>query len=280
MPAAIRRMVDADVPFAIERMLAEGWAATDARVHLHLRHDPDGCFVAEVGGSRAGMVTTTAFGQTAWIGNLIVAPPFRGHGIGTALMRHCVAVLEARGFATIRLEADPMGEGIYRRLGFVDEVVSRRYWLRERPLRLAPEVVRLDRRDLPAILTLDAPAFGDARGRLLDLVLAQSSQCLGVKDGARLVGFACVVPTQTGFQIGPCIAATPEVGRALVDAALATDPQAAAVLGVAESNPAAVAIYESLGFLPNPPSRRMVLGTLCAAGLPGQVFAVASGACG
>jgi hypothetical protein len=76
------------------------------------------------------------------------------------------------------------------------------------------------------------------------------------------------------------VARDPLAGRAVIEAALATDPQAAAVLGVAEVNTDAVALYESLGFFANPPSRRMVWGKSGATGRPAQVYAVASGACG
>ena len=127
MDLAIRTFGADDFGFASEQTAREGWDATAELFELCLAHDPGGSFVAEAGGQRVGMVTTTCYQRSGWIGNLIVPPEHRRQGIGERLMKHALEHLLRRGVRTIRLEADPPGIGIYRRLGFVDEFESPRF---------------------------------------------------------------------------------------------------------------------------------------------------------
>lgn len=132
----VRALAPGDFGFCLAQSEREGWDTTVATLAMHRAHDPDGCFIGEVEGQPAGMVTTTRYHLTGWIGNLLVPPKRRGLGIGTLLMKRAIAHLERDGAATIRLEADPMGINIYRRLGFVDEFESPRF---RREPRFAPE---------------------------------------------------------------------------------------------------------------------------------------------
>jgi ribosomal protein S18 acetylase RimI-like enzyme len=113
-----------DVDFALAQTSREGWDTTSGVFDTLLAHDPDGCFLAEQRGEPVGMVTTTVFEKSAWIGNVIVPPEHRRRGIGEELTRHALTDLCIR---TVRLEADPPGVGIYRRLGFKDEFESLRF---------------------------------------------------------------------------------------------------------------------------------------------------------
>ncbi|MBN2563585.1 MAG: GNAT family N-acetyltransferase [Phycisphaerae bacterium] len=81
MSFKIRAFDDRDIDFALAQTGREGWDNTRSTLRVCLSHEPEGCFIAEMGGRRAGMVTTTRYTRSAWIGNLIVAPPYRRQGI-------------------------------------------------------------------------------------------------------------------------------------------------------------------------------------------------------
>jgi ribosomal protein S18 acetylase RimI-like enzyme len=110
----IRRFEPDDLDFADSQKSREGWAASRDQFELYLEHDPDGCFVAMAGDQPVGMLMTTCFGPSGWIGNLIVEPDHRGRGIGRALMEHGLDRLRGRGATTVRLEGDPPGIPLYR----------------------------------------------------------------------------------------------------------------------------------------------------------------------
>ena len=79
-------------------------------------------------------------------------------GIGRALMEHAIETLKVKGGTTVRLEADPPGIPLYRKLGFVDEFESCRLKLaasKQRPPvdRKAAEPMTTD--DLHAVASLD-----------------------------------------------------------------------------------------------------------------------------
>jgi ribosomal protein S18 acetylase RimI-like enzyme len=70
-----------------------------------------------------------AFGQlslwprAAEISDLIVTPDFRGHGIGSAMIRYLVGLARAWGVSTVEIgvaASNPRALALYRRLGFHD----------------------------------------------------------------------------------------------------------------------------------------------------------------
>ena len=70
---------------------------------------PEGCFVAEWQGEPAGTLTTCIFPEEAWIAMVLVDERRRGCGIGTTLLEHALAFLDARGVALRAAGCDPHG---------------------------------------------------------------------------------------------------------------------------------------------------------------------------
>jgi hypothetical protein len=226
------------------------------------------------------MVTTTRYRATGWIGNLIVVPERRGRGIGSLLMEHAMAHLRSLRAATLRLEADPLGIPIYRRLGFVDEFDSPRFH-RDVPARItAPSVAPLGDADLPAVAAFDAPRFGDDRSRLLPLLLGRARSAFRVPRRGAIAGYLMALPGRHGTRIGPWVADAPEAGRDLLQAALASAATAAVTLAVPGPNVIARQILLDAGFRETPSSLRMVHGEARGAGRPETVYALANGAVG
>ncbi len=118
----IRQMTVADIPFGMEMKTAAGWNQVESDWRAFLSYNPDGCFIAECDGQRAGTTTTTIHdGKVAWIGMVLVHPKFRQRGIGKALLQHAIAWLQQRGVPCIKLDATPAGKKVYVPLGFRDE---------------------------------------------------------------------------------------------------------------------------------------------------------------
>jgi ribosomal protein S18 acetylase RimI-like enzyme len=276
----IRAFGKEDIDFAVTRAVGEGWDCAPTTFRVCLAHDPDGCFFAEADGRRVGMITTTAYEQSGWLGNLIVVPEYRRHGVGRRLMEHAMGRLDARGLQTLWLEADPMGVGIYKRLGFVDAFESPRYY--KRPPHAVGQLAadRLMAHDLDAIKELDAACFGDDRSSLLAefLKIARAAYC--VREGGRVTGFAMALPSATGLRLGPCVAETAPVAEQLVATMLSEFKNRAIITAVPGNSEMAARMLESQGFNRVSASLRMRRGYANPSSAPDTIAAMADGAMG
>ena len=279
----IRRFEHDDLDFADRQKEREGWAASREQFKLYLEHDRNGCFVAMADDQPVGMVTTTSFGPSAWIGNLIVEPDFRSRGIGRALMEHAIDQLRERGATTVRLEGDPPGIPLYRKLGFVDEFESCRLNLpesKERPTMNDPTAEPMTTDDLDEVAALDTEIVGPNRRRFLELKFFAAELALVQRRNARIVASLLASPTNRGFRISPGVALEPEDARCLITAAISAASGRPVLIGLPALNTDALDMLAEMGFEKGASSLRMRLGPAIDAGDPTRVFAIASGAAG
>ncbi len=100
-----------------------------ARWHPWMTNDPSFdagvWFLAE---TREGLAGVCLCWREGWVKDLAVAPPFRGRGIGEALLRHALTAFHERGLRTVGLKVDadnPTGAvRLYERAGMT---LDRRY---------------------------------------------------------------------------------------------------------------------------------------------------------
>src|SRR5437868_12008562 len=117
---SIRVLSPEDIPFADSVRALAGWNQTLGDWQRFMNTEPEGCFVAEWRGTPAGTATTVCYGsELGWIGMLLVHPDHRRHGVGSALLQHCLEYLRGRGVQCIKLDATPLGKALYERFGFV-----------------------------------------------------------------------------------------------------------------------------------------------------------------
>jgi predicted N-acetyltransferase YhbS len=281
MPA-IRQMLTGDMDFAVAQSAREGWATARSLFETYLEHDPQGAFVAQDGDQLVGMITTTRYRESGWIGNLIVVPEQRSRGLGRRLMNRALHHLQSEGIRTIRLDGDPPGIPLYRSLGFVDEVESCRF--ARQPGGTLPledgRVLPLERNQLDEILHLDQEAFGDDRSRLMTLLHKRACSALLFRRQGALAGYLLMEPTDRCHRLGPGVATDEEAARVLITAGLNRFPSCICSLGIPALNSSGQAVLRSLGFLPTPSSIRMIRGPVRAFGRPELVFAIAGGAVG
>ena len=279
-PPVIRSFTADDIEFAMEQTAREGWDPTREFFQLCLACDPDVCFIAEADGQRVGLITTTCYARTAWIGNLIVVPERRRRGIGERLMRHALGYLARRGVGTVRLDADPAGIPLYLRLGFVDEYESPRFRLAAAPASRGREARRVTPADLPALVAFDWQHFGDQRAKLLERLYQQAHSAYWLGGADRMYGYAFALPSRLGVRIGPWIAAERAVAEQLLGALLYDLRGTPLILAVPGPNRDALELLANLGFARTSSCRRMVLGPPIAGGHPEHIYALANGAMG
>lgn len=280
MNLRIRNFNTTDIEFAQEQTRREGWGADPLLLRTVLAHDPSGCFLAESADQPVGMVTTTLFSRSGWIGHLIVLPQHRRTGIGARLLSAALNYLEENGVSTVFLDADPPGVGLYRRLGFQDEFESLRYRRDPAPFQSPAPIRPIRPVDLPRVADLDEAAIGDRRDRFLSLLLHEGAEAFSVGDGPSVEGYLMVQQREGGLRIGPWVAATPQHAETLLQAAVALHPNETIVVGPPAPNPHAKALLQAAGFHLTPSSLRMRLGPVAPPLQSAMVYSIASGATG
>src|SRR5687768_10576988 len=125
---------------------------------------------------------------------LLVHPEFRGGGIGKALLMRAVEHLQSEKIASIKLDATPLGEELYRKMGFKDEWSLTRYKgiitgnIDERP----GKVQNLTARHTAGAIELDAEAFGVQRKGLLPLLVSSAEHTVALKEHGGFQAFGLV----------------------------------------------------------------------------------------
>lgn len=212
----VRLMTRCDLPLGMRLKEQAGWNQTEADWLRQLDLEPAGCFVAEWDGIARGTACTCVFGSVAWIATLLVDEPFRRRGIGTALLKHALEYLDRRAIRTVRLDATPLGQSLYERLGFVPQFPLARFEGVLPPSPAMDGVRSLRPEEAMDILGFDQRVTATERGKLLiRLVMERPETLRAVHQSGRLAGFLMSRPGACATQIGPCLA-EPAAGALLL----------------------------------------------------------------
>jgi GNAT superfamily N-acetyltransferase len=227
--------------------------------------------VARWDGILVGCANALVQGDTGWLGNIIVRPELRGRGIGTALTEELVRILQANRVAHQVLVATPMGEPIYRKLGF--QVVSHYvFFARQTPLPSTGTLVSVRPvapGDESALFALDKAITGETRRAFLRRYL--DGAWLHSDSSGRLDGY--YLPA---LGTGLIIAANDDAGLSLLRYKVRHGGDASVV---PEQNRAALDFLRAHGFAETSRAPRMVLGS-DAHWQPEHVYCRGSGFCG
>jgi len=120
-------MTGADLGLGLRLSRQAQWNQTETDWRRFLELGGEGCFIAELDGTAVGTTTTCIFDSVAWIAMVLVDVEARRQGVGSALLRHALAFLDAKGIETVRLDATPAGQPVYEKLGFQPEYLLTRY---------------------------------------------------------------------------------------------------------------------------------------------------------
>ncbi|MBL0212846.1 MAG: GNAT family N-acetyltransferase [Myxococcales bacterium] len=237
-----------DLPEAVALLDVAGLAGAKVNLARYLRCQPRCGWAAIVDGCLVGLVTVLRQGTAAFVGAMAVHPDHRGARIGRRLLEHGQDEARRDGVTTFLLEATPLGEHLYRKLGYVSEhdtliVMNVRAGL--------PPPAQITA-DLVAIARLDRAATGVVRDDMLIGLVAEHGPGVAIHRAGELIAFGMIV----GDRLGPVLAKDPDAGREIVDLLA----PACSVSAVPEPNRAAVDALARHGFVEARRLRRMRLG--------------------
>ncbi len=159
--------------------------------------------------------------KLAWISMVLVTQARRRGGVGTGLLKRCIAEVQASG-AVAGLDATEQGRPIYLPLGFRDLYkISRWHFDGVKDASSTAAVHPMTAADLPTVLAYDRKRSGMDRPELLTHLAARQPAMAFVADFG---GFVLGREGRTAYSIGPVIADDEATGLALIAKAAASVP--------------------------------------------------------
>jgi GNAT superfamily N-acetyltransferase len=206
---------------------AAGWNQVGADWALFIEHGRTlGCRDGE--GRLIATAAALPYGSAAgWVSMVLVAEAWRHRGLASALVRECLARLQASGALPL-LDATAAGAAVYRGLGFAEgfafdrwqsDAVSPTMSASARDDATAGIVHAATLADLDRIAALDAAASGLERRFLFDRLLARSDTRAWLLADEQ--GFVMARRGRRATHIGPLVAENARQAMALLGAALA-----------------------------------------------------------
>jgi ribosomal protein S18 acetylase RimI-like enzyme len=273
----IRLLTEGDIGAAMRLKGLAGWNQTESDWRRLLQHDSQGCFAACIDSRVVGTATSTVYGpDLAWIGMVLVDPDYRRRGIATRLLRATQRGLTSRGVKTIKLDATPAGQPVYKALGFTEEALIERWSGMAEPA-AGNECQVWQEQVKPEMLALDRRAFGAERARLLDSLLADSlvkQHTIRTPDG-ELGGYALARQGAIACYVGPLVATDQNAAAALLDAVLGQLAGRPVFIDINTGFAGSARIVGERGFAKQRDLIRMGAGLRNSAGTSALVFAIA-----
>ena len=260
--AALRPLHSSDIPAALYLGWQEGWNQTETDWARFLSLPPRRAIAISVNGALVATATTALFGPVGWVGMVVVAPNFRGQGLGRAIVWSAVQALWEAGARTVKLDATPLGQPLYARLGFTATFKLHRYrgvatpqpFEGVTPIGAEPEL-------FARACALDRLAYGVDRSALLRALAADfpslAAYCEAPSAGC---GYVLGRHGRRFCLIGPLVATTPRVARNLLAWAFSSLSGQAVAFDCPEPNAEANGLALELGLEPTRSFTRMYLG--------------------
>lgn len=269
-----------DIDFSLDLTAEEKWNTTRFDFEGLIGYKLPASFIAEMDGTRIGLVSAVSYGKIGFIGHLIVKPDFRERGIGTKLMKYGIERLEACGVNTLFLDAVQEAVPLYEKFSFEKVSRSLRFLGNVKGKSVQP-VRPMTREDLERVFEIDRKVFGGDRSHFLERLHRKYPDLCLVSGNESISGYIMGSDRQQAVRLGPLIS-TKGAGqvRALLLSFVARSNGLPIGAGILEKNSQSVKVFESVGFQYKTFSWRMRRGMPAGTRRPNMEYAIGSPAIG
>jgi Acetyltransferase (GNAT) domain len=232
---------------------AEGWNQTEKDWKLLIENPENACMVAECDNKVIGTTTAINYSnEVAWIGMVLVDKEYRGRGVSKSLLTNIFKKLQH--CKSIKLDATPEGQRVYKKLDFRDEYLIIRMTntlMKNLPASdddILPEPVQLQH--IQEIIELDEFIFGANRKQLItSMVNEYPGKAWLLKRNNHITGFALGRDGNKYHHIGPVVASTTIEAKILVTKAMNDLTNQSIVVDVLLDKDGLVNWLHSIGFI-------------------------------
>lgn len=216
MPCTIRPMHRDEIAIAIDFAALEGWNPGLHDAACFHAADPDGFLAAEHRGEIIGCIAAVSYaGRFGFIGLFVVAPAWRGKGIGRRLWDAGMARLAGQ---VVGLDGVKAQQAYYRRNGFELAWQNARFagTAASAGHPHAAPIVPLSTVDFAMLRADDARIFPAPREAFLRCwTTMPDATGLAWMEQGRLAGWGVIRRCREGHKIGPLVANSPRIAGAL-----------------------------------------------------------------
>ena len=248
----VRAMQLSDIESAMKLSTAEGWNQTEKDWKLLVDHPGNVCILAEFGSKIIGTTTAIIYSNhLAWIGMVLVDKQFRGQGASKLLL---TSIFEKLELFSIKLDATPAGQQVYKSFDFEDEYhILRMVNTSARTVPLPndndvsePMMLEVSQE----IIALDEISFGVNRTQLIQCLLTEyPGKTEILKRNERITGFALGRNGNRYHHIGPVVALSSTDAKILISIAINKLTNQPVVIDVPEDKEDLIAWLSSIGFV-------------------------------
>jgi len=259
----VRKMLSSDMESLMRLKNAEKWNQREKDWELLISYKNSVNLVAELDDKIVGSITGINYANTvAWIGMMLVEKEYRGRGISKRLLNETIELL--KDCESIKLDATPTGQPVYKRIGFLDEFTI--YRMTNPTVSgisisfsdYRPEKANIE--DLDEICNLDKIIFGADRSQLIHWLFDDSPELAWlIRENQIITGF-CLGRKGLHFtQIGPVYASSDAAVKAILQSVLKQIPGKAAVIDLHADKTGILEWLKQINFTPQRPFERMYL---------------------
>ncbi len=249
----IRQMRPDDLDQAFGLSLKEGWNQTLKDWKLLLDKPDNVCIVAEKDHRVVGTATALNHeNKIAWIGMVLVDKALRGQGAGKMLLEHIIDNVKHVG--SVKLDATPAGEPLYRKLGFIDEYKIFRMTCDSlsypSEIVSSGELFNIDQECFSEVISLDRIIFGADRSYLLMKLLTENpGRSFYLKKDNAIVGYIFGRSGSRFNYIGPVCALKQDSARQLLLKAFESLSRQSVAIDIPEDKVDLINWLGSIGFV-------------------------------
>lgn len=258
-PVSIKQAQLSDLAFFLDLARKEGWnPGTDDAKPFYLA-DPNGFFIAEVGGKKVGCISAVTYEKAfGFMGFYIVLPEHRGKGYGLELWQAALNHLKGQ---PIGLDGVVAQQDNYKKSGFSLYYKNTRF---EGALKgtKCDSALPLNQIPFEKLLSYDTKVFGcERRDFLRQWILMPNATALGITDQNDIRGYGVIRKCNAGYKIGPLFADDADTAEKLLLALALTSKEAPLYIDIPEVNTAALPLIKKYNLHPVFETARMYLGS-------------------
>ncbi len=247
----IKKLLLSDIEQAIKLSNAENWNQTEKDWDLLIRNPRNICLSVFNGEKIIGTATAVNYNdEIAWIGMVLVDSEYRGKGISKMLLSGLFEKLKS--CKSVKLDATPAGQPVYKKYGFKDEYLIHRMiapCVNSQQITEQLSLRQILVSDIEAVTRFDKKISGTNRKQLIEYLINNfSDNSWMLISNGQITGIALGRKGTRFYQIGPVMALNLDNAKILILKSLEKLIGKPVIIDIPDDKRELIKWLESIGF--------------------------------